>query len=88
MEQKVFHHFPEVICVDTASHTNKDKGPLLTISGRDTYGKMLNPLRAFLPKLKFLGFPMDIYNCNAIIVPIIYLIKSEINFSYAEDRPA
>ena len=39
MEQKKFHNFPEVICVDTVSHTNKDKCPLLTISGKDSYGK-------------------------------------------------
>ena len=49
MEQKLFHHFPEVICVDTTSHTNKDKRPLLTVSGRDTHGKMFIILRAFLP---------------------------------------
>ena len=49
MEQKFFHHFPEVICVDTVSHTNKDKRPLLTISGKDSYGKMFIILRAFLP---------------------------------------
>ena len=49
MEQKKFHHFPEVICVDTVSHTNKDKRPLLTISGRDSYGKMFMILRDFLP---------------------------------------
>ena len=49
IEQKFFHHFPEVICVDTVSHTNKDKRPLLTISGRDSYRKMFIILRAFLP---------------------------------------
>ena len=49
MEQKIFHHFLEVICVDTVSHTNKDKRPLLTISGRESNGKMFIILRAFLP---------------------------------------
>ena len=49
IEQKIFHHFPEVICVDTTSHTNKDKRPLLTISERDTHGKMFIILHAFLP---------------------------------------
>ena len=48
MEQNFFHHFPEVICVDTVSHTNKDKRPLLTITGRDSYGKMFIILRALL----------------------------------------
>ena len=36
MKQKNFHHFPEVIYVDTANHANKDKHPLLTISVRDS----------------------------------------------------
>ena len=49
MEQKIFYHFLEVICVDTVSNTNKDKRPLLTISGRDSYGKMFMILRDFLP---------------------------------------
>ena len=40
MEQKLFHHFPGVICVDTVNKTNKDKRPLLTLSGRGTHGKM------------------------------------------------
>ena len=40
MEQKLFHQFPEVICVDTVNQTNKDKRSLLTISGRDTHDKM------------------------------------------------
>ena len=50
MEQKLFHHFPEVICVDavhTINETNKDKDLLLTISGRDTHDKMSIMLRSF-----------------------------------------
>ena len=42
MEQKVFHHFSEVICVDTLSHNNKDKHPLLTISSRDVGCQVLD----------------------------------------------
>ena len=45
----ILHHFPEVICVDIVSHTNKDTRPPLTISGRDSYGKMFIILRAILP---------------------------------------
>ena len=56
MEQNIFHHFPEVICVDTVCHTNKDKRPLLTISGRDSYGKIFIILRAFLPNERAWGF--------------------------------
>ena len=44
-----FRHFPEVIFVDSISDTNKDKLPLLTIKGKDSFGKMLIILRAFLP---------------------------------------
>ena len=47
-EQKNFDHFPEVICIDTVSHTNKDERPLLIISGRDSSRKMFIILRAFL----------------------------------------
>ena len=81
MEQKIFHHFSEVICVDTVSHTNNDKRPLLTISGRDSYQKMFIVLRAFY-QMKKLGFSGGIFNCNANIVPIIYLIKSENNYNW------
>ena len=49
MEQQLFHHFPEVICVDAFNQTNTDKHPLLTISGRDTHGEMFIILRAYLP---------------------------------------
>ena len=41
MEQKKFHHFPEVICIDTVNQTNKDGCPLSTISGKDTHVKCL-----------------------------------------------
>ena len=76
IEQKFFHHFPEVICVDTVSHTNKDKRPLLTISGRDSYGKMFIILRAFLPNERAWVF-MDFFYSNANIVSILYLIQGE-----------
>ena len=56
MEQKIFQPFPKVISVDTVSHTNKDKSPLLTISGRDSYVKMFIILRAFLPNERTLVF--------------------------------
>ena len=49
MEQKNFHHFPEVICIDTLSHINKDKCPLLRIRGRNSCGKIFLILRTFLP---------------------------------------
>ena len=34
--------------MDTVSHTKSDKRPLLTISRRDSFGKMFIILRAFL----------------------------------------
>ena len=80
MEQNFFHHFPEVICVDTLSPTNKDKSPLLTIRGRDSYGKMFIILRAFY-QMKELRYFDGYFNCNANIVPIIYIIKSENNYN-------
>ena len=50
MEQELSHCFPEIIYVDTVIQTNKDKYPLLTISGQDIYGKIFVIFRAFLPK--------------------------------------
>ena len=47
--KNLFHHFPEIICIDTVNQTHKDKRPLLTKSGIDTHGKMLIILHAFLP---------------------------------------
>ena len=49
---KLFGHFLEVICVDTVSDKNKGKRPLLTINGKDSFGKMYIILRAFLPNEK------------------------------------
>ena len=37
------------IAVDTTSDTNNESRPLLTISGKDSNGKMLTVLCAFLP---------------------------------------
>ena len=49
MEQKFFEHLPEVQCVDTISDTNKNKHPLLTINGKDSFVRLFIILRAFLP---------------------------------------
>ena len=48
-ERKLFNMFPEVICVDTTQDTNNEERPLLTISAKDTHGKMFTVLRAYLP---------------------------------------
>ena len=56
MEQKCFEHLLEVICEGTVSDTNKDKCPLLTINGKDSFGKMFIILRAFLPNERALVF--------------------------------
>ena len=49
MEQNFFRYFPEVIYVNNASDTNKDKSPLLSFSRKDSFGKMFIILRTFLP---------------------------------------
>ena len=41
IEQKLFYHFSEVICVVAIRQMNKDKDPLLIISRKDMHGKML-----------------------------------------------
>ena len=44
--------FPEVIAVDTTNDTNNESRPLLTMTGKDSNGKMFTFLRAFLPNEK------------------------------------
>ena len=83
MEQKIFHHFPEIICVDTVSHTNKNKLPRLIISGRDSHEKNVYNSEGLFTKWKSLVFSKDFFNCNANIVSIIYLIKCENNYNWS-----
>ena len=75
------NRFPKVICFETIDHTNKDKHPLLKISARDTYGKIFVILMAFLPNERAWVFLIDIHNCKANTIFIIYLIKSENNYN-------
>ena len=51
-EAKQFTLFPYVIHVDATADTNKNTFPLVTIAGKDSYGKMFIILRAFLPSEK------------------------------------
>jgi hypothetical protein len=48
-EFRQFVLFPYVIHIDTTFDTNKEKRPLLTVSGRDSEGHMFTILRALLP---------------------------------------
>ena len=48
-EAKQFTFFPYLIHVDAIVDTNKNTFPLVTIAGKDSYGKMFIILRAFLP---------------------------------------
>ena len=48
-EAKQFTLFPYVIHVDATADTNKETFSLVTIGGKDSYGKMFVVLRAFLP---------------------------------------
>ena len=51
-EAKQFTLFPYVIHVDATADTNKNTFPLVTIAGKDSFGKMFIILRAFLPSEK------------------------------------
>ena len=51
-EAKEFTFFPYLIHVDAIVDTNKNTFPLVTIAGKDSYGKMFIILRAFLPSKK------------------------------------
>jgi hypothetical protein len=48
-ERRQFMLFPFVLHVDTTADSNKEKRPLLTVSGRDSTGKMFTVLRALVP---------------------------------------
>jgi MULE transposase domain/SWIM zinc finger len=45
----LFKQFPEVLKMDTTFKTNNERRPLLTISSRDSDGKVIVVLEAFLP---------------------------------------
>ena len=55
-EQRFTNLFPEVFMVDTVGDTNNEKRPLLTITGKDSNGKMFTVLRVFLPNEKAWAF--------------------------------
>jgi len=55
-EKHYFNMFPEVIFVDVIVDVNKDKRPLLTVTGKDASAKMFTLLRAFLPNEKQWAF--------------------------------
>jgi hypothetical protein len=48
-ERRQFLLFPYVVQVDATSSTNKEGRPLLTVTIRDSRGKMITVLRVFLP---------------------------------------
>ncbi len=48
-ERRRYLQFPKVLHIDSTADTNKEKQPLLTITGRNCHGKMITVLRAFLP---------------------------------------
>ena len=51
-EKRIFELFPEVVLVDTTQGTNNEDRPLLTMTGKDSNGKMFTFLRAFMPNEK------------------------------------
>ena len=68
IEQDFFDDFPEVTCEYTVSHTNSDKRPLLSISGKDSFGRSFIILRAFLPNER-----ACVFRCIFLIVlPILF----------------
>ena len=87
IEQKLFHHFHEVIFVGTVSHANKDKRPLFTISGRDTHGKMFIALRALLPNERACVFCWFL----PIVLPTLFSsyvlsqVKAIITYGYPQE---
>ena len=48
-ERQLFQMFPETFLIDCTFHTNNEKRPLLTLTGKDRNSKTFTFLRAFLP---------------------------------------
>ena len=48
-EKRLFKMFGEVLHIDCTADTNYEDRPFLTITGRDSNGKMFTVIRAFLP---------------------------------------
>ena len=49
-ERQLFQMFPETILIDCTFHTNNEKRPLLTLTGKDRNSKIFTFLRAFFTK--------------------------------------
>jgi MULE transposase domain len=47
--RRLFHAFPEVLCVDGTHETNNESRPLVTISVKDSNGKVTVVVRCFAP---------------------------------------
>lgn len=47
--RRLFHAFPEVICIDGTHETNNERRPLLTVSVKDSNGKVVVVVRCFTP---------------------------------------
>ena len=47
--RRLFQAFPEVVCVDGTHETNNESRPLLTLSVKDSHGKVTVVLRCFAP---------------------------------------
>jgi MULE transposase domain len=45
----LFHAFPEVLCVDGMHETNNESRPLVTLSVKDSNGKVTVVVRCFAP---------------------------------------
>lgn len=48
-ERRLFKMFSEVLHIDCTADTNHEDRPFLTVTGRDSTGKMFTIIRAFLP---------------------------------------
>ena len=69
IKKQFFTLFPEVIYVDVIKDTNKDDRPLLTVTGKDSNGKMYTFLRAFLPNERQWVYRWVFFSCFPNIFP-------------------
>ena len=66
-ESKQFTLFPYILHVDATADTHKETFSLVTIAGKDSYGKMFVILRAFMP-CKKLGLLLVVSDSTTKII--------------------
>jgi hypothetical protein len=77
-ERRLFKLFPHVLKIDCTPGTNNEKRPLLTITGRDSLGKMFTVMRVFLPNERAWVFRWMFQEVLPLLLGITYLQRVQV----------